>query len=161
MTKAMTKEELLAKSAIYFEQIEQGFEHYKFTVLRGTKVQMQQFLLMALELNKGESFVDFYFAKLNAKQQENFLKDLNYQEKKCFDALEITKQQYFYPLSKENFDFFFEITAREWLFCSYYFTTKKTTIWGNYNFNYPLFAESEETLEVYRGIAQECGLDTE
>ena len=62
-------------------------------------------------------------------------------------------------LVAENLFFLAEITARNWLFSTFYFTKQKAGVWGNYGLEYPLFCEEGETLECYKNIAQECGLE--
>ena len=76
-----------------------------------------------------------------------------------FLQFETETRQVYYPLVAENLVFLAEITARNWLFSTFYFTKQKAVVWGNYGLEYPLFCEEGETLEGYKNIAQECGLE--
>ncbi|MDD3139200.1 MAG: hypothetical protein PHX08_09545 [Lachnospiraceae bacterium] len=160
MIKSMSKEELLAKNPIFLEQVKEGFDNYFYVILHGEKVGMHKFFQLILADNVGESFVDFHYARLETEQQKWFVDRLNEAEKMCFQQLEIQKETIYYPLNEGNLEFFFEITVRELLFSTFYFTKQKATIWGNYNLEYPIFAQSKEVLEAYQKMAEECGLET-
>ena len=75
--------------------------------------------------------------------------------------MECTEGKIYYPLDNEICTFLLDITAREWLFSSFYFIKNRAVLWGNYQMAFPLFCENEDVREYYRDLACACGLQTE
>lgn len=159
MTWSLSKEEFLNKGVIFADTIEEAFALYESVMIEGSKLQMEKFLWKALEINDGKAYADFYYPVLEKEQQSAFLAGLSEEEKECFSSLETDKRQVYYPLNEQNLKFFSEITAREWLFSTFYFDGEKAMLWGNYGMQYPLFAREKAALSLYIKIAEECGLE--
>lgn len=160
MILSMSKEELLEAGAIYVKKADQAFEMYESAVvIAANKLYMQLFLERLLDENEGSSYADFYYPVLKPEEQDKFLGGLSEAEREVFDTFETDKGQIYYPADKAGTGFLLEVTARNWLFSTFYFTNKKITVWGNYNLEFPVFCEDRETLAYYMSLAEECGLE--
>lgn len=159
MFQSMSAQELAAKGAVLIEDIQDGFSRYRSVILKGEKIAMQHFLERCLAVNEEGSFADFYYSVLVPKVQREFAAGLSDAEKNVFLKFETDSRQVYYPLQTENLEFLADITARNWLFSTFYFTKLRAVVWGNYNLEYPLFCEDDETLEIYKNIAGNCGLE--
>lgn len=155
----MSKDKLAKKGAILIENVEDGFRQYESVILKGGKQAMKDFLVRCLEENIEQSFADFYYPVLDKDRQKQFEAGLSMEEKAVLLQFGTGQGEIYYPLQKENLDLLHEITARNWLFSTFYFTGHKAAVWGNYNLEYPLFCEESKTLEFYKKIAAECGLE--
>lgn len=159
MFQSISENELISAGAIFAENVEDALRQYHSVILKGDKLCMSRFLKRCLEENPGQAFADFYYAVLTPEQQRAFAAGLSEEEKDVFSQFEVARGQVYYPLREENLDFLSEITARGWLFSTFFFAEYKATVWGNYNMEYPLFCEEAEILEFYKNIAVECGLE--
>lgn len=159
MIKSMSEDEFLNKGVIFADNIKEALELYESVLLYGTKVQMEEFLWMAFQKNEGDASADFYYPVLSEEQKNAFTAGLSEEEKATLSILETEKKQVYYPLKRENLKFFAEITAREWLFSTFYFHRMEAMLWGNYGMKYPLFCKEKETLAKYVKIAELCGLE--
>lgn len=159
MFQSMSAQELAAKGAVLIEDIQDGFSRYRSVILKGEKIAMQHFLKRCLAVNEEGSFADFYYSVLVPKVQREFAAGLSDAEKNVFLKFETDSGQVYYPLREDNLEFLADITARNWLFSTFYFTKLRAVVWGNYNLEYPLFCEDDETLEIYKNIAGDCGLE--
>jgi len=154
----VSKEELNTKGAILLENVREGFNIYPFFFVEGKAEQLQQFLIYCLHENEGLAYADFYYGNLTQEQQEQFFTGLMPNERECMDCFEIQPGQVYYPLIMYNLPFFSDITARSWLFSTFYFTRKPCTVWGNYDGKYPVFCKDEETLQFYQGLAKKTNI---
>lgn len=159
MFQSMSKEGLASKGAILIGNVEEGLRQYQSVILKGGKQAMEAFLMRCLEENNDKAYADFYYAVLEKEQKEQFEAGLDEKEKSVFSEFETDRGWVYYPLQEENLGFLAGITARNWLFSTFYFTGHKAVVWGNYNLEYPLFCEDLQTLEFYKNIAAECGLE--
>lgn len=159
MFRSMSAQEMTAKGALLIEDIQDGFSQYRSVILKGEKMAMQHFLKRCLAENEDASFVDFYYSVLALEEQRGFAAGLSESEKNVFLQFETDSRQVYYPLREDNLEFLAEITARNWLFSTFYFTKQRAVVWGNYHLEYPLFCEEEETLDFYKNIAGDCGLE--
>lgn len=159
MIESMSRDEFLNKGVIFADTIEEAFRIYEPVMLKGAKPQMEEFLWTALLMNEGDAYADFYYPVLSGEQRDAFTAGLSEAEKECLSTLETEKKQVYYPLERGNLKFFAEITAREWLFSTFYFNRQKALLWGNYGMEYPLFCKEKETLLEYARMAELCGLE--
>ena len=159
MFQSMSAQELAAKGAVLIEDIQDGFSRYRSVILKGEKLTMQHFLERCLVENEDASFADFYYSVLVPEEQRGFAAGLSEAEKYVLLQFETDSRQVYYPLQTENLEFLADITARNWLFSTFYFTKLRAVVWGNYNLEYPLFCEDNGTLEIYKNIAGDCGLE--
>lgn len=159
MIQSMSKEMFISQGVLFADTVEDAFDRYYATILTGDKINMQGFIELCMRENKGHSFADFYYPVLEQREQDAFIAGLADNEKAVLEKLEKDKKQVYFPLTEENVSFFAEITARNWLFSTFYFAKEKAILWGNYNMEYPLFCQDEKTLEYYITKARQCGLE--
>lgn len=160
MRRSMSKEEFLRTGAIFAEQIRDAFDTYESAVLvTDNKSCMIDFLECVLRENEEHAYADYYYPALDAEQQSAFLSGLSEEERMEAAQFEMKPGQVFYPVDAKGIAFLLEITARNWLFSTFYFTNKKLTIWGNYDLEFPIFCEDTFTLEHYILLAKKCGLE--
>ena len=159
MIKSMSREELLGKNVLYADNIGEAFEQYPSRVISGKKEELYQFLKCVCEKNKDQAYADFYYGDLPRENKAKFDEGLSEHEKEVLNQFEIEKKREFYPLTEEGLEFLAEITAKEWLFSTFYFGDKELTVWGNYGLKYPVFSSDEGILLDYMKLAEECGLE--
>lgn len=159
MVRSMSREEVEKAGALLIASLQEGYACYPALLLRGTEENMLEFLLQVTETQA--CYADFYYPSFGKKEQEQFLAGLSEKERTCMQSIECTEGKIYYPLDKEICTFLLDITAREWLFSSFYFTEKRAVLWGNYQMTFPLFCENEEVREHYSRLACACGLQTE
>lgn len=158
MIQSMSKEQFLEYGCPFADRIEEAFEKYESFIVSGEKLQMRKFLQTLLEENKGSAFADFYYGTLTKEQQKHFRMGLSESQMVCLDRFETENGEVFYALDERNLEFLFEITARNWLFSSFYFGIQKAVVWGNYDLSYPVFCPEKEVARHYMEIAGICGL---
>lgn len=150
---------LKEKQAILIDQVLDGFRAYPHVLVQGKAASLQQFLFACLEFNGEEqSFADCYYGQLKKSEQQRFVEGLSDMEKGILSRFAWEEGAVFYPLTKENLPLLSDITARGWLFSTFYFTRYPCTIWGNYDGVYPIFCRSQAELNPYLERARACGL---
>lgn len=159
MIHSMTKAEVEKAGALLIDTLKAGEVLYPSILLRGTKEKMKKFLLQVIE--EQDCYADFYYSSLKKEEKEHFLSGLSAEEKSYVQRMECTEGKIYYPLDNEICTFLLDITAREWLFSSFYFIKNRAVLWGNYQMAFPLFCENEDVREYYRDLACACGLQTE
>lgn len=161
MIHAWNEEAVRVAGALLLENVEEGFSNYKAMKISGSSESLKHFLERCLQENMGNAFADFYYSRLQPEEQRTFCNGLSEDEKKVLKTLNTDAGDIYFPLTEENLDFFNGITARNWLFSTFYFTERQVTVWGNYDGVYPVFGTDESVIKFYRKIAEECGLNIE
>lgn len=160
MPESVKKETLISCGCICVETLDEAFKKYKSVILKtDDKLKMWKFMERVYEENQGQMYADFYYPVLELEQQENFMSGLNEQEKEILAGFETEQKQVYYKVEKKDLQFLFDITARNWLFSTFYCGNRKAMIWGNYDLEFPIFCEDEEVLEEYLKLANDCGLE--
>lgn len=155
------EEDLADKPAILINNVEEGFENYEYLVLQGEKEAYEQFLAQVMVLNGiADAYADFYYARLDEVQKECFHKALS-EENRTFLLEGTWTDGIYYSLNSRLLQFLLEITVKELLFSTFYFTRYACTVWGNYGLRFPVFFREDETKEKYRKLAESCGLTAE
>lgn len=148
-------------SAILIKNVEEGFADYEYLVLQGELEAFDQFLAQTMVLNgTADSYADFYYARLDENQKEHFhnaLSEIN----RSFLIKGTWTEGIYYPLDDKLMRFLLEITAKELLFSTFYFTRYPCTVWGNYGLRFPVFFRDSKTKERYQKLAEACGLTAE
>lgn len=165
MADALGKETLIEKGCLYAETAKEAYDRYcSFTVSAADEEMMRHFMKQIYEENRGQMYADFYYEALTEEEQRRFVSGLCEEEKHLLKRFCVNGEekhtQIYYQVNREELEFLFEITAREWLFSSFYGANKKVLVWGNYDLTFPVFCENEETLEKYKNLAKECGLES-
>ena len=160
MAKSFSEDEMIRQGCILPKTVDQAFRNYKSVIVSADeKGKMHTFLKCVYEANENRMFADFYYPVLNPVDQQKFYDGLNEEEKMMLLCFENENQQIYFKIEEKELDFLFEISAREWLFSSFYMVNRKAVIWGNYGLEFPVFCENEKDLEFYIDLAKKCGLE--
>lgn len=161
MSEAIAREILISGGCLYAETIREAYGKYESLILKtDNKLHMKHFLENVYEQNGGQLYADFYYPVLSPEQQKGFVAGLSEEEKQMLERFDIRAKDVYYKIDLEEMEFLFEITARNWLFSSFYTENKKILIWGNYNLEFPVFCEDSDTLEFYRNLAEQCKVES-
>lgn len=158
MVAGITKDELIHHGCFHISKITEGLERYPSEILEGSSEHIKRFIEKAMGENETAAYADFYYYTLNGEDRQRFTAGLNEAELCRLKDFVPSDSAIFYPLCKDNLDFFADITARELLFSSFYFGVKKAILWGNYQLKYPIFCQDQETLAYYLALAQQNNL---
>lgn len=162
MQDPIPKTELLDKGILYGETVKDALEQYESVVLRGTcQENWETYLLYLLETQRDFAYADFYYPVLSKEAKAKFLEGLSGEELEIAKSFPEETGDVFYRLNEKLLRFFVGITAREWLFSTFYFAKpgEELMIWGNYHLEFPVFANNKEVLERQIRKAQEYGLE--
>lgn len=126
--------------AIYFDHIQEGFDHYHYEVLKLNQEEAYKTIKNLWDINGPEnSYADFYYFKIDdaAKRkvdavldevQIEYLKNINDTEDIIFS------------LDDTLLGILIKLNYLETLFSTFYFTREPCTLWGNYNQEYVVFS---------------------
>lgn len=134
----MLVNELIKKGALYFSDINVGFEEYNHEFIEGSREELYHMLQSKVEENGYEnSYVDFYYNKLDEEARSKVDSSLTKEE--IDYVLRIVDDSLYYPLDETLLAITFKLSADEILFSSFYFCKVPSTIWGNYGLRWPVF----------------------
>lgn len=160
MTEAISKETLLNNGCLTAPDIRTAFDCYESAIIHAdNSSDMYNYIRYVFALNADRAYADFYYTILSEEQKKEFVSGLNEAEKTVLEELQFKDEDVYYPLNEKLLRFLFDISAREWLFSTFYFGKRKITIWGNYRLQFPVFCEDKETLAYYKEIAKDYGLE--
>ena len=135
----MTVEELKEKGGIYISNIEDGFLNYPYYMLEGTRAEVYNKVKALIEEEGyNHCYVDFYYGNLNDKEKAYVEERLSKEEISYIQSI-IRKDVLFYPLNETLLEITLKLSLDEILFSTYYCCKSPITIWGNYNFTFPVF----------------------
>lgn len=167
----MTSEELKKKGAIYFENICVGLNQYKDEKMVLNKEEaLSHFQKLIQQHGQENSYVDFYYYRLDANAQHVIEQALTeeertYLEKIRPDKCENMEEEIIFPLTEELLEIVVKLNAGEILFSTLYFVVparelstseqsgavkepgtskvecRRSTWWGNYNQEYICFTD--------------------
>ncbi len=160
MANIIDEAEMKVKGCLLEKTVDQAFRNYKSVIVSAKdKECMRQFMKDVYTENGQEMYADFYYHVLASEDQLRFYQGLNEEEKEMLACFGKDIQKVYYKIDEKELDFLFEISAREWLFSTFYTIYKKVMIWGNYHLEFPIFCESEKDLEFYIDLAKKCGME--
>ncbi|MBS5937476.1 hypothetical protein E5347_05180 [Clostridium sartagoforme] len=166
--RALSKNEFKSSGFIYFSNILDGFDKYEYiqlspmtSIYEEVEKSYIKFIEKLFNINNKKLVIDFYKNRLDnnsIKYIEDRLKDeeklLLHRLMSCGDNedifFEITDISYIPLLTKLN--------LKELFFVTFYFDKANFTLWGNYNYKFPLFSGKKENLEEIKKIAKQCSL---
>lgn len=160
----ISEEEFKKRVSIYFNNINEGFSNFKSKVLEenyNSQGDFIGFISECFKLNGVEnSYVDFYYYNLSIEDRERLRSFLDKDERKFLEKHieNINKDAIYFKLTEEFIEFLTNISLKEILFSTFYFTKIPCTIWGNYNRKFPIFFKSEKEIEFYDGLSENYGL---
>ena len=162
MRKSISESELKEAGCLYARTLSDAWKAYEGAVFTaGCREDMLAFLHRVFQENEISTYVDFYYPVFPKEEQEAFERGLSAKERELTRTFESYGGQVHYPADRECLDFLFEVTARNWLFSTFYFTNKKLMVWGNYDLKFPVFCEEEQDLDDYEALAREYRLEIE
>ena len=141
---------LKKKGALLFSEIEEGFSRYEHVILERTEPEYRHMLDVMLQINgREEAYCDFYYGRLSREEQRGFRRSLSEEQLAMLMNFYFQKDEVYYPLTRSMIQFLSDITAREVLFSTFYFTRYPCTVWGNYGLRYPVFFKDKRTKFQY------------
>lgn len=149
---------------IYFSNISEGFSKFKSKMLEedyNLRGDFIGFILECFKLNgKENSYVDFYYYNLSMDDRKNLRNLLGEDEKEFLDhhIENLDKNTVYFKLTEEFAQFLINLSLKEILFSTFYFTKIPCTIWGNYNKKLPMFFEGGDDIKIYSNICEKYGL---
>lgn len=161
MILSLSKKELEERGCITADTLIEAKNRFKSALFCANEPgKMWDFLRKIWSLSPSFFYADFYYPILKPDQKHKFEQGLNQEELKMLAEFETEKKQVFFSVDREEtLRFLFEITARNWLFSTFYIGDRKTMIWGNYDLSFPVFCRSGQVLEEYIKLGKECGLE--
>lgn len=163
----ISKEKFKSSVEIQFDNINEGFSKFKSKILEedcSLKGDFVGFISECFKINGSEnSYVDFYYHRLSIEDRENLKKFLEEDEREFLDKYieSLDKSTIYFRLTEEFIKFLINISLKEILFSTFYFTKIPCTIWGNYNKKFPIFFEREKDIKFYSSIAKKYELKIE
>lgn len=161
MVYSISKEELLAAGCLHAKKVNEAFALYESAVVSADTVyDMRAFITRMYRENEGAVYADFYYPVLDPESREKFRACLDETQLEMAEAFRAVDGQVYYPIEEEGLlCFLLEVTARNWLFSTFYFANKRTMLWGNYDLKFPIFCEDKDILQEYMELAKEYGLE--
>ena len=167
LLRPISEEMFKANVVIRFNNINDGFNRFENFMLESSQREnLEEKLIMFMEKafdlnNEDNSYVDFYFSRLEEKDKHSLLALLDAEDKKILERhiREIKDETIFFRLSKEMLPFITRLSTREVFFCTFYFTKFPCTIWGNYNMKFPIFFNNQDVVEKYKELTIKCGIE--
>lgn len=161
MILSLSRRELEERGCITADTLIEAKNRFKSALFCANEPEMMwRFFRKIWSLSPGFFYADFYYPILKQDQKRRFEQGLNQIELKILAEFETDKGQVFFPVDQEEtLRFLFEITARNWLFSTFYIGDRETMIWGNYDLSFPVFCRSGQVLEEYIELGKKCGLE--
>ena len=136
----LTREELIHKGCICFDNIEEGFRNYEWEYLEGSGEDLHQFLRRKISENGMENcYLDFYYGSLKQEEKERIQSFLKPKEKDYLERLCLKEDQIYFAMTEELFELAFGLSESEELFSTFYFGKDPCTIWSNYGHKFVVF----------------------
>ena len=128
---------------LLISNVQDGMERYPHEILSRTPEEYLQWL-RKLTLKSWESgcFTDFYFGRLTGEEQAAVLSRLPVSSQEYILSLDAGPDDLYYQLDGPDdpgLAILADLSARELLFSTFYFTRPVCTVWGNYGLKYPVF----------------------
>lgn len=160
--------QLQKRNALYIANITQGMERYPYYILEGSEDLHQTFLLELTKINTDQSYVDFYYKRIDAKGQELINQYLDETQQmlleniltECREA-KVEEEFVILPLREDMLSLMLHISFCELLFSTFYFITSTCTVWSNYGGRFLLFMKKQEECQSVVELAKKIGLRLE
>lgn len=140
-----TIEDLKQVGAIYFANIQEGFDQYEHETLTLKAEEAYRMLKELMEENSSSSYVDFYYYAIPEEARNKVKEVLTDSELAYLDRIYREPEEVIFPLDDTLLQITVKLNALEMLFSTFYFTKIKSTWWGNYNGQYEVFRLQGET----------------
>ncbi len=147
---------------IRFNNILEGLDNYdniELSSLKNRKKDIEEDFINILEsffdLNEGKLIIDFYKKNLNEESINYIKSNLDIGDLEIFNELinECDNENIYYFIeSKKYISLLIKLNTRELFFTTFYFYKYPLTIWGNYNFKFPMFYNEFSSIKKYMDI---------
>lgn len=135
----MTIDDLKSRGAIYVPNIIEGLKRYQNTTIRLNEQEaLKTFQRLLLQNGPNHSFADFYYHRLDPQAKQTVSRFLTNEETAWLDCCDTNSDEIIFPLDQTLLSIIVKLNANEILFSTLYFTSEKSTWWGNYNQEYIL-----------------------
>lgn len=108
--------------------------------------------------NSMNIFTDYYVNNLNEDGIKIIKNNLNTCDFNILKANINNNSDYFKIPNKTVINYITKLSTRELCFCTIYTDTKPISIWGNYNFKFPIFFSDRSLIDYYLKLANTHGL---
>ena len=148
----ITQKDFESSVSIKINNVLEGFNIYKNIILspisRSIKDIENDYTKLIKDLyylNDKNLIIDFYLSKLDDEEYKNLYNELDYGDKLILEDIKNSKpcSNYFLVKDESIIEFLVRLSVKEIFFVSFYFIKYPLTIWGNYNYKFPLFYEKE------------------
>lgn len=133
-------QELKDRQCLYIDNINDGFEDYNFYYKEGSEKDLKEFLLNKIAENTMENtYVDFYYSKLNAEEKKKVNSILTVEEINYLESITWENNDLFFKMDSTLFEITFKLSITDMLFSTFYFSKIPCTVWSNYNRKFVVF----------------------
>lgn len=156
------EEQFLQQDILYFKHLQSGMNRYYWDVLEGRSESYLKLLKSIYELKEeSKLYVDFFYNQLDAMAKKKLRDMLLPNEKIILQRLlqkHNSSNSVFYECDERWIEFFLQLSYREILFQTFYFSNPQITVWTNYKGKFIVFTKSQEDRELLREKIEEAGL---
>lgn len=129
--------------ALLISNVQDGMESNPHEILSMTAAEYLHWLRkLALKSRETGCFVDFYFGRITDEEKDAVLSHLPDHSRDYILSLNAGSGDLYYQLDGPDdpgLAILADLSARELLFSTFYFTRPRCTVWGNYGLKYPVF----------------------
>ena len=129
--------------ALLISNVQDGMQQNPHEILSMTGDEYLHWLRkLALKSRETGCFADFYFGRINDDERASVLSHLSDSSREYIASLDIGFDDLYYQLDGPDdpgLAILADLSARELLFSTFYFTRPRCTVWGNYDLKYPVF----------------------
>ncbi|WP_024621858.1 hypothetical protein [Metaclostridioides mangenotii] len=137
---SISLEELKEKNCLYIERIDKGFNNLKHHFIEGNDNELKEYLLQKIDENGIENtYVDFYYSRLNFEERNRVYSDLSQDNKDFINKYMLEEDGIYFQMTPELFEITFKLSITEMLFSTFYFSKFPCTVWSNYNKKFIVF----------------------
>lgn len=141
--KKVTRSQLQEHGALLITNVQDGMESNPHEILSRVADEYLHWLRkLALKSRENGCFADFYFGRLTREEQAAVLSRIPDSSREYILALDAGPEDLYYQLEGPDdpgLAILADLSARELLFSTFYFTRPRCTVWGNYGLRYPVF----------------------
>lgn len=164
----LSKGDFKKQVTIQFDSIVEGFNNYQNNLITPTSTKdlvscekdIGGFIKALYNLNENRLVVDFYLSRLSDIEFKSLFDSLNNEDKNILEKIKNKefKSNYFEVIDESIIDFLVRLCTRELFFITFYFEKYPLTLWGNYDFKFPMFYINEEDINIYLPLIEKYKL---
>lgn len=166
---SVPKKEMLTYNSLIFNNILIGFNNFHNGILccidnsLSFKDKENLFINFFNDLlNTSEGLItDYHVNNLNTEGITIIKNNLSSIDINILESNLSNNSLYFKIEAEPVMNYITKLSTRELCFCTIYTKNKPISIWGNYNFRFPIFFEKESYINYYINLAKKHNLDIE